>query len=303
MLSHSAVCSPTILILPENIDGEDVIIGDVHGSVIALKKVISSLTPEDRLFIVGDLIDKGLFSSEVVKLVDEHRPDGGKKPFIYVTRGNHEYNFIDYAELKLTGKKTYKADFWCHHPDSGARWVKELQDDALEAIYRVVVKFPYIIHVMGKKPFNIVHADMPFDDNELWRRVKAEKPLTEAEVLHCIDARVRYPHVKMTVRDIQSAITYCGHDYVINDVRKTLREKSNTVNLDVATYTSNCFVAVYHKEGHAVGIGKPSSKRDKKSIKEVIYIINVFLLSNEKRLKYIISDLKDCLNDEVDIAI
>ena len=34
---------------------------------------------------------------------------------------------------------------------------------------------PYITHCQGDKPFNIVHADMPFNDNELLKRIRGNK--------------------------------------------------------------------------------------------------------------------------------
>jgi hypothetical protein len=61
----------------------------VHGSASALKAVLNKLGPNDRLFIVGDLTDRGEDSAKVMRLVMENQHH------VFVTRGNHEQIFID----------------------------------------------------------------------------------------------------------------------------------------------------------------------------------------------------------------
>lgn len=83
-----------IQFLETNLTGKDYIIGDVHGALGALEKVINQLQPKDRLFIVGDLIDRGDDSLGVITFINEHNKDQSN-PRIYVAQGNHEQDFLN----------------------------------------------------------------------------------------------------------------------------------------------------------------------------------------------------------------
>jgi len=63
------------------------IIGDVHGEYQKLLALIAKLPKDARLIFVGDLIDRGLQSREVVSYVREHNHQ--------VIRGNHEQFMIE----------------------------------------------------------------------------------------------------------------------------------------------------------------------------------------------------------------
>jgi Icc-related predicted phosphoesterase len=60
---------PHILKLEENIIGNDNIVGDIHGELATFEKLLSTLNPNDRLFIVGDLIDRGNNSLGVIEKI------------------------------------------------------------------------------------------------------------------------------------------------------------------------------------------------------------------------------------------
>ena len=45
-----------ILVIPENINGHDKIIGDLHGNKECLDAILGTLAPNDRLFLVGYVI-------------------------------------------------------------------------------------------------------------------------------------------------------------------------------------------------------------------------------------------------------
>jgi serine/threonine protein phosphatase 1 len=59
------------------------IIGDVHGHYSVLMRLVDQLPQDAELIFVGDLIDRGAQSAEVVKFVR----DGGYR----CVMGNHEY--------------------------------------------------------------------------------------------------------------------------------------------------------------------------------------------------------------------
>jgi serine/threonine protein phosphatase 1 len=63
------------------------IIGDVHGEYKKLLELIDKLPKDANLIFVGDLIDRGLRSREVIAYVREHKHQ--------VIRGNHEQFMIE----------------------------------------------------------------------------------------------------------------------------------------------------------------------------------------------------------------
>lgn len=80
--------SKDIVVVGPNLFGHDKIIGDVHGSNVCLQMVLASLQPEDRLFIVGDLTDRGKKSQGVVTTIRHfQRKHPGR---LHVAKGNHE---------------------------------------------------------------------------------------------------------------------------------------------------------------------------------------------------------------------
>ena len=67
-----------------------VVIGDIHGCYKSLKKLLSILPKGVSLYSVGDLIDRGPSSKEVVSLCIERE--------IMPVMGNHEHLFLDYFD-------------------------------------------------------------------------------------------------------------------------------------------------------------------------------------------------------------
>ena len=65
------------------------IIGDVHGEYDTLSKLIEKLPKEAEIIFVGDLIDRGAKSREVIELV--------RKNNYGCVLGNHEQLMIDYG--------------------------------------------------------------------------------------------------------------------------------------------------------------------------------------------------------------
>ncbi len=69
------------------------IIGDIHGEYQMLLALISKLPKDVRLIFVGDLINRGEQSQEVIAFVKEHA--------FAVVRGNHEEYLLKYGSLFL----------------------------------------------------------------------------------------------------------------------------------------------------------------------------------------------------------
>lgn len=67
------------------------VIGDVHGCFFTLTKLIEDVEkefPQAEIYLVGDLVDRGKHSCEVMDFVSENK--------IKFTAGNHDYMFYHY---------------------------------------------------------------------------------------------------------------------------------------------------------------------------------------------------------------
>src|SRR6476660_9531866 len=70
-------------------------IGDVHGCVLTLKKLLLreiKVEKQDEIYLLGDYIDRGTRSKEVVDFIIELKNENYK---VNTLRGNHEHLFID----------------------------------------------------------------------------------------------------------------------------------------------------------------------------------------------------------------
>lgn len=69
------------------------IIGDVHGEYEMLLRLVAKLPSDARLIFVGDLVNRGRWSRQVVAYAKEHA--------FAVVRGNHEGYFIEHGKIFL----------------------------------------------------------------------------------------------------------------------------------------------------------------------------------------------------------
>ena len=146
--------------VPANAKGRDFVAGDLHGS---LRKLEDHLAAEDfnpaldRLFLVGDLIDRGPDSMGCLELLRE--------PWVYAVRGNHERMLIDYVDQgQASGpNKDPSAVF----VQNGGGWVgglDRLARQKLEELMPFVRCLPYVITVGdGSECFHVAHAEIMGD--------------------------------------------------------------------------------------------------------------------------------------------
>lgn len=186
-----------------NTDGRDFVVGDIHGmfpQLEALLEQVSFDTNCDRLFSVGDLVDRGRHSRDVLRWLDY--------PWFHPVRGNHDQFVIDSgdeAEDRLWIEK------------NGGGWWLDIAPDERERFRAAMSGLPWAIEVRGDPlPWVVIHADVPPDmswpqcreallaGNErirlqvMWSRKRAEQRLSYrdvAEVAGC--SRVYVGHTPM----------------------------------------------------------------------------------------------------------
>lgn len=138
-----------LLALPANTQGKDYVVGDLHGCLEELLVALKELEfneATDRLFSVGDLIDRGPFSKECAELI--------YKPWFYAVKGNHEQMMID----ALIKGRTDMAATWIWN---GGQWMYDHDRGELVSLARDLDFLPLVITVgEGTDRFNIVHAEL-----------------------------------------------------------------------------------------------------------------------------------------------
>jgi serine/threonine protein phosphatase 1 len=151
--------------LPTNSRGKDYVVGDLHGCYDLLQRVLNEVdfdTTRDRLFSVGDLIDRGPDSLQCLELLAE--------PWFYAVKGNHEDLMLDFFQsYRRDGHLADLKDvFGTRFLWYGGNWIEHyFQADK----HRMTAEFdrclvlaenmPMILIVgEGENRFHIIHADL-----------------------------------------------------------------------------------------------------------------------------------------------
>lgn len=142
----------------ENKGGTDYVVGDIHGchdQLVQAMRGVGFDRVSDRLFSVGDLIDRGPRSLDCLRLVYE--------PWFHAVRGNHE----ELARKALSDPSVRDMDLWLMNGgtwffDEDAREVRMVVTDALK-------RMPYAMEVkVAGSQVGIVHAQPPADWCEVY---------------------------------------------------------------------------------------------------------------------------------------
>lgn len=146
--------SKILKVLEPNTLGRDFIVGDLHGCFDQVQLFLSWIHfdgSKDRLFSVGDLVDRGPKNQECLRLLE--------KPWFHSVKGNHEDLMLDH----LFGGPTN--GWWI--PNGGGWFVKmkheskpqEFTETELKEFVKAkVLNLPLVITVPNH--FTIVHAEL-----------------------------------------------------------------------------------------------------------------------------------------------
>ncbi len=147
-----------IVRLPSNRTGRDFILGDLHGTTDLLRALIEHVAfdpVKDRLFSVGDLIDRGEDSPGGLALLLE--------PWFHAVKGNHEDMMMDY--LLPRSEQKYPMESWNGLLDhaflfnGGDAWFGNYRMPA--DVKERLESLPLLIVVgEGAERFHVVHADL-----------------------------------------------------------------------------------------------------------------------------------------------
>lgn len=186
-MDHSAYPPPALVRrVPVNRTGRDLIVGDVHGCVskllAALDAVGFSPAAGDRLFLLGDLVDRGPESLDAVALLSQ--------PWCFAVMGNHE----DFALAYRAGRCDVAL-----YAANGGDWFVGLPAAERLPVLDALSALPAAIELETPSGLlGLVHADCPLQswpefvaslraggdfarvlrDMALWSRVRVDHALT-----------------------------------------------------------------------------------------------------------------------------
>lgn len=159
-----------------NLIGKDYAVGDIHGCLELLKKGLEAVgfdETKDRLFPVGDLVDRGEDSLGVLEFLCG-------KPWCHPVPGNHELMFVDFMDNNRIGYGFY-------FQRNGGVWIKDVLEEHKEFLKEAALwlsTLPRFITL--KKPdgtqVHIIHAELktnrPLEDSDLAEDAFLEEMMT-----------------------------------------------------------------------------------------------------------------------------
>lgn len=140
-----------------NVAGRDLVVGDVHGHFSRLRKALRRIRFDesvDRLFCLGDLVDRGPESAEAF--------DWLARPWLRSILGNHERAAIDWARDELDEDV---------YAQNGGTWNIGVSAQTRQARARTFAMLPVAIELETAAGLvGLVHADVPASSWEEFRR-------------------------------------------------------------------------------------------------------------------------------------
>ncbi|MCO7593896.1 MULTISPECIES: metallophosphoesterase [Pseudomonas] len=141
-----------------NTRGRDLAVGDIHGHFARLRQCLDTLgfDPEvDRLFSVGDLVDRGPDSLQAL--------DWLARPWFYAVQGNHEALAINHLRGGRLDLDMYRA--------AGGGWFLDLPRADQQRYVEGFASMPIGMEVQTVDGLvGLLHADSPFAD---WPTLRA----------------------------------------------------------------------------------------------------------------------------------
>jgi len=152
--------------------GRDFVVGDIHGCFSRLTESLYSVGfdgEKDRLFSVGDLVDRGIESHLVCDWI--------AKPWFHAVRGNHDDFAIRHAKIGALDFENYTRN--------GGAWFIALPKDEQLTIADALDSLPYAMQVETDNGLiGIVHAECPYENwNELVEALESNLTRTKSKAI------------------------------------------------------------------------------------------------------------------------
>jgi serine/threonine protein phosphatase 1 len=238
--------------LPANRLGKDYVVGDLHGCFNLLERLLEAVSfdvTRDRLFSVGDLIDRGPDSLRCLQLLEE--------PWFFAAQGNHERMMLNFFLSYLDDGKLdrFDDDTNTGFLDYGGDWVHQYfypnrqgMSEAFDRCLPMVLAMPLVWVVgEGTDRFHVIHGDLVrpngrFSDPVVWLDSDLDQWIEKSTILSDIADQLYWGRTLMLrgPRDldygkIQQGLstTFCGHTLATRP-----RQVLSHLCLDTGAYVS-----------------------------------------------------------------
>lgn len=186
--------------------GRRLVITDIHGCAKTFIKLLDKveLTKKDQLFLLGDFINRGSRSCEVIDHVLELMDKGFK---VYPLMGNHEESVLNIMELKPKELKkllAYRNSLGLLNKDGNIK----------KRIFKFMKTLPYFYELDG---FYLVHAGF---------NMEIKKPLTDSHAM----AWTRTFSLKKKFN--KRCVIYGHTPTKIRKIRRTIKNNAKSICLD-----------------------------------------------------------------------
>lgn len=173
-----------------NTAGRDFAVGDVHGCFTKLQEALDAIGFDplrDRLFSVGDLVDRGPESADVDVWL--------RQGWFHAVRGNHEQLTIDSFEQSHDGREGNAVGL---HFVNGGAWFYGLSTVERGCYAALLADLPLVIEVeTAAGVVGLIHAECPRRD---WNGLIAALEQGGSEAEH-IEAMCQWSRKRITDRD------------------------------------------------------------------------------------------------------
>jgi serine/threonine protein phosphatase 1 len=224
------------------------VIGDVHGCYNTLKKLYALILkkyPHIPVCCVGDLVDRGKYSYEVVEFVRKNK--------ITFTAGNHDYMFY----------------YFIKHPSSllGRSWVFNGSETTLDSYSNRFTEMNKHLKYLIKAPLILDFSDCFISHAGIsshYSRKLGKDPLSDKpKLMNLIEKDLNSEHGILWTRDKLlnlHKLQVVGHTR-FQEI--TYDEKSDAVYIDTAACSGNMLSAVIVNESNIVDrLSVPTEKID-----------------------------------------
>lgn len=186
-LAEIAASAPRFVRQKRNLTGRDLVIGDVHGAfdeVWNAMRLAGFNRTRDRLFSVGDLVDRGAGSHRAGRFLAQ--------PYVFAIQGNHEADLIDIHLGNDDPDETL--DVLTRINFNGMGWVARLRATERAELLKRFAALPYAMEVESARgTVGVLHGEVPRGMD--WEGFVAGLEEGDAEVLEsCLRGRQRLKH-------------------------------------------------------------------------------------------------------------
>ncbi|KAL7451041.1 hypothetical protein ACHAWC_002882 [Mediolabrus comicus] len=238
------------------------IIGDVHGCLTELKLLIEKATRDSGLsaiILVGDLVNKGPLSAEVIQYVRSQQQHQGESNHhnIFAVRGNHDDAALAAAlgDEERAKKPRYN-------------WTKQLSDEDVEWM----ADLPYTITI----PSSYLQSDDNRDTNDANKMAEKDVIVVHAGLLPNVALSDQRPKLMTTIRNVSHSLdtsddsdgnerrmeniaiakAWNGPEFVIfgHDARRGLQQEEYALGLDTGCVYGKQLTGIILPERHLVSV-------------------------------------------------